>query len=218
MSCGVRLRRKSVMSTLQAQLLKQGVLTCGVQSCMLRKLASPLLGAILQVAAAAEAAAVAAADAAEAAAAATGCNSAQGSLPHCAAADGTALVPIGPPMRPYEGFETLQAELAALRAAAAPSARREAALLGFLAALLGLMAAGLLKGQARRPRVRAAVVALAAANGLVGLALHARAWLPGLCAGSGLGAWLPSGCASGGGGNTVAGPFSPGLPQCFVTG
>ncbi len=91
-------------------------------------------------------------------------------------------------------------------------------MLGFMAALLGLVAAGLLKGQARRPRVRAAVVALAAANGLVGLALHARAWLPGLCAGLALGAWLPPGCAGGGGGNAVAGPFSPGLPQCFVTG
>ena len=179
---------------------------------------SPPCDAALQVAAAAEAAAVAAADAAEAAAVATGRDSALASLPHCAAADGTALVPLGPPIRPFEGLETLQAELAALRSAAAASARREAAMLGFMAALLGLVAAGLFKGQARRPRVRAAVVALAAANGLVGLALHARAWLPGLFAGLGLGDWLPPGCAGGGGGNAVAGPFSPGLPQCFVTG
>lgn len=172
-----------------------------------------------RVAAAAEEAAAAAADAAEAAAAAAGRDPAGlGTQPRCAAVDGTALVPIGPALKVYEGFDPhgLAAELAALRAAAAAARRREAAFLALIAALMGCLAAGLLKGQGRRPRVRAAVVALAAANGLVGLLLHVAAWLPWLGLGLGLDACLPGGdggSAQCDGGSSIG----PGLPQCFVT-
>jgi len=83
------------------------------------------------------------------------------------------------------------------------------------AALTGALAAGLLKGQARRPRVRAAVVALAAANGLLGLLLHFGAWLPGVWTSVRLGAGFSGG--SDGGVRCAAGAhLGAGLPQCFV--
>ena len=181
-------------------------------------LASELADLRRRVAAAAEAAAAAAADAAEAAAALAGPEPGMGpqSL-QCGVADGTALVPVRRTAGPYQGCEPdgVAAELAALRAAAAAGARREAALLAVTAALTGALAAGLLKGQARRPRVRAAVVALAAANGLLGLLLHFGAWLPGVWTSVRLGAGFSGG--SDGGVRCAAGAhLGAGLPQCFV--